>query len=189
MKNGALRTQSSVRHTSGSAATSSSEQQVPWGTWDWDGRFHPVPRGWRFPRHGVKIVFLEWIYGNHGYRPAIKPLRFLRKNDVSKECMHNITYTNRNTNLNIYPDAVELSRSRGVFSAIEAVARDLKLLDPSVQFSDIPQDAISNVFDPAFTAYLQRIYGDDRQNRLGDISIGTLYNRASKKRKVIDISE
>ena len=37
--------------------------------------------------------------------------------------------------------------------------------------------------------HLQRIYGDDRQNRLGDISIGILYNRASKKRKVIDISE
>jgi hypothetical protein len=65
----------------------------------------------------------------------------------------------------------------------------LKLLDPSIQFADIPQDAISNIFDPAFTAYLQRIYGDDKQNRLGDISIGTLYNRASKKRKVIDIPE
>ena len=67
-----------------SAATSSAEQ-LAWGTWDWDGRFHPVPRGWRFPRHGVKIVFLEWIYGNRGCRPPIKPLRFLRKNDVSKE--------------------------------------------------------------------------------------------------------
>ena len=68
-----------------SAATSSAEQ-LAWGTWDWDGRFHRVPRGWRFPRrHGVKIVFLEWTFGNRGRRPPIMPLRFLCKNDVSKE--------------------------------------------------------------------------------------------------------
>ncbi len=77
------RDQHSVPQPSESLPQSAATTQ--WGTWFWGGHFHPVPQGWRFPRHGVKVVFLEWMFGNQGVDPPIKPLRFLKGIDLVDE--------------------------------------------------------------------------------------------------------
>ncbi len=136
------------------AATSAAPSQPKYLTWIWEGRIHPVPQGWKLPRPPVKSFYLLWHLGKADER--IAPLRTLSRFDVSKQ------------------DWTELCRARSLFQELANIAKE----------QGMAAIGAAEVFDPCYEILLERLYGNGPgDHRDGDKTVGTVYNKLTKKRK------
>ncbi|MGZ8926641.1 MAG: hypothetical protein ACXW2E_12335 [Nitrososphaeraceae archaeon] len=134
-----------------------------------DGSMHMVPEGFIFPTHNTKDLWNLWWFGHIANR--IQPYRRLTAQDL------------RDTK-----EAVQLTKAKKVIFYIEQVAITRGYIDSNKKIEHLTKDESSKVFDLAFTDLLKTILQPTAQNRLGEISIATIYDHlpkpANKKRKL-----
>lgn len=122
--------------------------------WHWGGRFHPVPETFELPHCNVKSMWYLWHKGN----PVqdIGPYRNILHYDL------------KDKKYKPY-----LSRIKYIMKMLDDEARTKVTGD----FSMFSMPELISICDHAFASLLTRLYGDRSRHRVGDICVGTLYNR------------
>jgi hypothetical protein len=98
----------------------------------WDGRFHPVPKGWKLPRTDVMATWRLWYFGNAAAR--IRPLRQLKKFDLVVG----------NGDVSLW------TKSNGVMEAITQQMVALGLVESAEGVGRLSEDATTLAFTQAF---------------------------------------
>jgi hypothetical protein len=136
-----------------SGSTSSPSFQI----WNWGGQFHVVPEGFKLPQCNVKDTWKLWNLGIPSQ--GISPLSCIKRADVSKD-----QYSS-------------LSRMRSLMHILEEMARST-LTGQNLNLRSMNSIQLDGLFDKVYPLLLARLFPARQPGRVGDLSIGTLYNRA-----------
>jgi hypothetical protein len=148
-----------------SALSSTSASSPQYKQWQWGGRMHMVPEGWRIPK--VELSSLWALYWCGNAEQHIQPLRFLREFDFID------------------------SNERKEWSKIKRIIEEISLItkENSVQrikeITEMNQEERNNLFKELFISFLSSIYPKRirQDNRLSQLSATSLYRSMNKKRK------
>jgi hypothetical protein len=138
-----------------------------WGAEGKQMKLHMVPKGWRLPTMNIKDIWNLWWHGH--CHDKIQPYRFLTWQDLSNDAQ-----------------VAQLCRTKKVMNTIEGIARDKRYIEEAKAINELIGEERGTLFDSAFTDLMELLKpGSTREehNRLGDSSIGTIYNQLVQLRK------
>jgi hypothetical protein len=127
--------------------------------WHWDGRFHPVPKGWLFPSTNVKDTWRLWHFGNPASK--VRPLRFLKKMDLANPAQ-----------------TVLWSKASGVIKAISDSMVEMKLVDTLEAVDELNEADSLTKFDKGIVNLLEKLRPGcttKERSRIMELSVFRLY--------------
>jgi len=130
----------------------------------WGGKFRNVPEDWRVPTNNAKDVWILWHFGHASNR--IRPYCQLEQNDTINGSQ-----------------SVQLSRVRTVMKRVEAIARELNLIqaDKGTGVQDLSLIEANELFDKAYTALMEQL--EVGSKRWGEMSLATVSNLIKEHKK------
>ena len=126
--------------------------------WQWGGRLHMVPEGWRLASTDVMSTWRLWYFGN--VAAQIAPLRRLKKMDLADDAQ-----------------VTQWTKTNGVMRAITAQMVRLALVDSPEAVGRLSEEDATAAFMQAIAALMEHLRpgATHRRGRWTEMAIPTLY--------------
>jgi hypothetical protein len=141
---------------SDSIPSSRSASKPSFNTWCWGGQWHLVPQGWKIPRVNCKEMWFLWHFGH--LFDKIAPFQTLHPDDMLDR-----------------KERMQLSRTKQVMKQLEELSSQFR---DGKDLKSLSREEHSSLFDKSFVALIKLL--KRTSTRVGDVSIGTLYNQIKK---------
>jgi hypothetical protein len=147
------------------AAADPSSDDSRFHLWQWGGRLHPVPEGWRLPSTDVMSTWRLWYFGNLAER--IRPLRHLKKVDLTTSAQ-----------------ITQWTKTNGVMGAISEQMISMQLVESREGIGRLSEEEATSIFTRAITALMEQLKpgATHRRGRWTEMSIPTLYGHVLKEK-------
>jgi hypothetical protein len=134
--------------------------------WQWGGRLHPVPEGWRLVSTDVMSTWRLWHFGNAAER--IRPLRHLKKTDLADVAQ-----------------VTQWTKTNGVMGAISEQLVSMELVGSAEGIGRLSDDEATSAFTRAIAALMEQLKpgATHKRGRWTEMSIPTLYQHVLNMRK------
>jgi hypothetical protein len=134
--------------------------------WQWGGRLHPVPEGWRLASTDVMSTWRLWYFGNVAER--FRPLRHLKKVDLADD-----------------GQVTQWAKTNGVMRALTEQMVSMGLVDSADGVGRLSEDDATAAFTRAIVALMEQLKpgATQRRGRWTEMRLPTLYQHVLGMRK------